>query len=171
MPGHATSASEQEGTAMLTTLNQLTGLPVIWHGGVVGQVERGVMDAQAHCLAGLIVRHGLRSAKWIPLQQISLLGRYCVVTDRRPVRLPTTLPPVTSRVYLTNGSLAGWVTDALLCRETQSVEALEISESLLGRLMGQRRYAAVYQVEQGKAVIPELLSWAEFRRRYEEEKE
>ena len=42
--GHATLANEQEGSAMLMTLNQLTGLPVVWQGSVVGQVDRGVMD-------------------------------------------------------------------------------------------------------------------------------
>ncbi|MBO5502396.1 MAG: hypothetical protein J6K73_14730 [Clostridia bacterium] len=155
---------------MLTTLNQLTGLPVIWQSNVVGQVERGVADEHARCLAGLIVRHGLGAARWIPARQISLLGQRCVIINSRPACLPAVLPAVANRVYLTNGSLAGLVTDAMLSRETQRIEALEISESLLGRLMGQRRYAVVYQVEQGRAVVPELLSWAALRQRFEEER-
>lgn len=159
---------------MLMTLNQLTGLPVVWQGSVVGQVDRGVMDGQAKRLMGLIVRHGLGAAKWVPSQDISLIGQRCVVAVTRPVRLPQQLPPATSRVYLPNGSLLGQVTDALLCRETQRVEALEISESLLGCLLGQRRYAAVYQIGPGvagKAVVSALLSWAELMEYIKEERE
>lgn len=159
---------------MRMTLNQLTGLPVVCQGRVVGQVDRGVMDAQAKRLMGLIVRHGLGAAKWVPSQGISLIGQRCVVAVTRPVRLPSQLPKGTSRVYLPNGSLLGQVTDALLCRETQRVEALEISESLLGCLVGRRRYATVYQIgrgEAGKAVVSSLLSWAELMENSKEEKE
>lgn len=159
---------------MLMTLNQLTGMPVVWQGSVVGAVDHGVMDAKAQQLLGLIIRRGLGAAKWVPSQGISLMGQRCVVAQQRPVRLPEMLPPAVCRVYLTNGSLAGQVTDALLCRETQRVEALEISESLLGCLMGQRRYAVAYQVGQqdaGKAVVSDLLSWAELKQRFKEERE
>ena len=79
-----------------------------------------------------------------------------------------------SRVYLPNGSLLGQVTDALLCREAQRVQALEISESLLGHLMGHRRYATDYQMgheDTGKAVVSTLLSWAELMESFKEERE
>ena len=159
---------------MLMTLNQLTGLPVVWQGSVVGQVDRGVMDDQARQLLGLIIRHGLGAAKWVTSRSISLIGQRCVVTAMRPLRLPQQLPSVASRVYLPNGSLLGQVTDALLCRETQRVQALEISESLMGHLMGRRRYAMDYQMgheDTGKAVVSALLSWAELMESFKEERE
>lgn len=158
---------------MLITLNQLTGLPVVWQGSVVGHVDHGVMDAGAERLMGLLIRRGLSAAKWVPSQGISLMGQRCVVARSRPLRIPTALPAMIDRVYLTNGSLAGRVTDVLLCRETQRAQALEICESWLGCLLGQRRYAVAYQIGRhdgsaGNAVVPELLSWAELRQRFEE---
>ena len=161
---------------MLMTLNQMMGMPVVWQGNVVGQVDRGVTDADASRLMGLIIRYGLGAAKWVPSQGINLIGRRCIVASLRPIRLPGQLPPVANRVYRTNGCLLGEITDAVLCVETQRVMALEVSESLLGRLRGQRRYAVDYRIGRtgasaGQAVVTSLLSWAEIQRRFKEERE
>lgn len=161
---------------MWMTLNQLTGLPVVWQGKVAGHVDHGVIDPQSSRLKGLIVRHGLGAAKWVPSQGIEWIGRDCILSRMRPAAQPESLPSAFRRIYLTNGSLLGQVTDVLLRLENHRVVALEVSESLTERLLGRRRYAVEYRLqtdgrEAGKAIAGDLLSWAELMSRFKEERE
>ena len=41
---------------MLTSLERITGMPVVWKDQQVGLVEQAVADADAHRLCGLIIR-------------------------------------------------------------------------------------------------------------------
>ena len=158
---------------MLMMLDQLTGMPVVWQGRLVGMVEHGVTDDQASRLMGLIIRHGLRAAKWVPSHGISLIGRHCVAIAVPPGRMPLQLPQRVSRMYREDGSLLGVVTDAVICVESCQIKALEISESLVGRILGQHRYAVEYhiaaEVSGGYQVVAStLLTLAELSSRLEE---
>ena len=158
---------------MLMMLDQLTGMPVVWQGRLVGMVEHGVTDAQASQLMGLIIRHGLRAAKWVPSHGIHLIGQHCVAIAVQPYRLPLKLPQRVCRMYRDDGSLLGVVTDAVLCAETCQIKALEISESLLDRFRGQQRYAMEYRIGSetpggNQAVASTLFTLAELSKRLEE---
>ncbi|MBE5802357.1 MAG: hypothetical protein E7319_08730 [Clostridiales bacterium] len=159
---------------MLTTLNRLVGLPVIWQGKQMGLVERGVPDTQANHLSGLVIRRGMRAAKWVPSQAVTMIGQQCVMVRGKPKRIPRDLPEPMKRVYLVDGQCVGEVTDAVVGADSLRVYALEISSGPLYRLMGQRMYAADYRVRQeklhtGEVVAPRLLSWAEMERMLQEE--
>ena len=123
---------------MLMMLDQLTGMPVVWQGRLVGMVEHGVTDAQASRLMGLIIRHGLRAARWVPSHGISLIGRNCVAIAVPPGRLPLQLPQRVSRMYREDGSLLGVVTDAVIASpETVTAAAkLGLSPEQLGMKLG-----------------------------------
>ena len=43
---------------MLTSLNRMVGLPVVWQDRQLGYVERAVPDARARRLSGVVVRKG-----------------------------------------------------------------------------------------------------------------
>lgn len=131
---------------MLMMLDRLTGMPVVWQGKLVGLVDHGVTDAQAVQLMGLVIRHGLHAARWVPSQGIDLLGLHCVAISMHPMKLPLQLPKKVGRIYRDDGSLLGMVTDAVLCMETRRIKALEVSESLYGRLLGRHRYAMNYRI-------------------------
>lgn len=157
---------------MLMMLDQLTGMPVVWQGKLVGMVEHGVTDAQASQLMGLIIRHGLHAAKWVPSHGISLIGRHCIAIAIPPGKIPLQLPQRVSRMYRDDGSLLGVVTDAVICMETCRIKALEISESLAGRILGQHRYAVEYHIGVGvpggnRFVTNTLLTLAELSSRLE----
>ena len=46
---------------MLTSLNRMVGLPVVWQDRQLGYVERAVPDARARRLSGVVVRKGILS--------------------------------------------------------------------------------------------------------------
>ena len=51
---------------MLTSLNRIAGMPVIWQDRQIGCVERAIADASARRLRGLVIRKGIGLARWLP---------------------------------------------------------------------------------------------------------
>lgn len=150
----------------MTTLNRLTGLPVIRQGRLAGYVDRAVTDKPFKQLNGLIIRRGLGMARWVPACQVEWIGEQSILVGAKPAPVPRDLPEMISRVYLTDGRLMGEVTDALLHPVLHCVVALEVCEGPLYRLMGQRQYALDYQArEDGGVVAAALLSWTDAEHR------
>ena len=157
---------------MLTSQNRLRGMPVVWQDRQVGYVERAVADAQARKLAGLVVRRGIGAARWAAGENVALLGENCVVLRSKPVRVPEQLYPEMGRAFLLSGECAGSVTDALICKRDLRIRALEICQSPIKHLMGQRGYAVQFQPgrspEEGGVVAVQLLTWAQVKQHLKE---
>lgn len=159
---------------MLTTLNHLVGLPVVFQGEQIGQVERCVADKSSAYLQGLIIRQGLGGAKWVPSHLLETLGRRCVIIRGQPEAMPGRFAGEPKLLYLTNGQLAGEITDVVLADQSLRVVALEVSAGLLQRLTGQRQYATEYHIRRtgsrcGEAVASGLISWVEMNERLKED--
>ncbi len=159
---------------MLTTANHLVGLPVVFRGEQIGQVERCVADQEAAFLRGLIVRHGMGGAKWVPSRLVDTMGRQCILVRGRPEAMPGWVPEEPKLLYLTNGQLAGEITDVVLTEPDWRMVALEVSAGLLQRLTGRRMYATEYHIRQSggrcrEAVASGLVSWAEMNQQLKEE--
>ncbi len=120
------------------SLGRMTGLPVVTDGKLLGRVERGVLDADAHTLRGLVVRKGLGAARWVPRGNIAVLGVACVLVQGAPQRLPKDCAPALAHVYGTSGEMLGMVTDVLVSPDSLRVTGLEISFGPLYHLLGQR---------------------------------
>ncbi len=148
---------------MLTSLNRMIGLPVIFGGRLLGSVERAVADTGARRLSGLVLRRGLGAARWIPAEGVELIGKKSVLIRSKPTRFPNRKEAVGRIAILTTGERIGEVTDALLMGDSLKLIALEISPGPLYRLMGRSAYATSYEERaDGRAVIvPRLITWAE----------
>lgn len=150
---------------MLTSLNRLTGLPVVWRDRHMGYVERAVADLGHMCLDGVVVRRGFGSARWVPRDAILLAGRQSVVLRERPVRMPETGAEAIRRAFLTSGCCVGEVSDVIIHGDTLRIAALEVSQGPIYRLMGRCAYAPGYRVseygEPGGVVVPPLISWTQ----------
>ncbi|MBQ2700275.1 MAG: hypothetical protein IJF65_03860 [Clostridia bacterium] len=109
----------------MTSLKKLTGLPVVIKGQPMGRVEAGVLSPSGDRLLGLIIRSGLRGAKWIPEDQIMDLGGVCVLAQGLPQRLPRQQTPQPGPVWDPSGLRLGVVADVHL--NHLRVNALEIS--------------------------------------------
>lgn len=159
---------------MLTSLQKMIGLPVIWLDRQVGFVERAVPNAGNRRLSGIVVRRGLGSAKWAATDAIVMIGKRCVLLRQKPGRMPDGKEGALTRAYLTTGECVGEVADLVIAGETLRVMALEVSGGPFYRLMGQRAYAADYRVcdengRTGEVVVPKLMTWAELEQELGEE--
>ena len=72
----------------MTGLKKMMGLPVILNGKSAGSVLRGVLTEDGRSLRGIVIRGGLRGARWLPRDQITLVGKISIIADGRPKRVP-----------------------------------------------------------------------------------
>ena len=124
----------------------MVGLPVIVEGKAIGSVLRGVLTVDGRSLRGIVMRGGLLGARWLPRNQIALVGRVSVIAAGKPQRVPKDATYRLFRVTDGAGERLGSVTDALLHEETLRVAALEISAGPVDDLIDGRWYATAYQV-------------------------
>ena len=138
-------------------LGTLVGLPVVIGGEKAGMVEMGVLTQSGDELLGLVIRKGLRGAKWLKKDQILSLGGVCVLAQGKPGRLPSQLPWGPGPVWDTCGLRLGRVTEVYL--EGMRTAALEISlgpweDWRFGRMVA-RTYTLIPQ-ERGMKVLTPL---------------
>jgi len=160
---------------MLTSLNRLIGQPVVWEGRQLGYVERAVADTKHRCLSGIIIRRGIGSARWAPLDGILMAGRLCVVLSAQPVRLPKQETADIRRAVFTSGQSAGEVCDVIIRADTLRIAALEVSQGPFYRLLGRCGYACAFGQSDGsradEVVVGPLLTWTQLLRQLGEEAE
>ena len=130
----------------MTGLKKMVGLSVIVEGKAIGSVLRGVLTVDGRSLRGIVMRGGLLGARWLPRDQIALVGRVSVSAAGKPQRVPKDATYRLFRVTDGAGERLGIVTDALLHEETLRVAALEISAGPVDDLIDGRWYATAYQV-------------------------
>lgn len=149
----------------MTGLKKMIGLPVIIDGQTAGSVMRGVLSRDGRTLRGLVMRGGIRGARWLPREQILLIGKLSVIADGKSKRLPRDSDYRLFRVSDSEGMRLGVVTDALLSEETLRVAALEISSGPLDDLTDGRWYATAFTVHPGASMghvtVPQ--QWEEVR--------
>ena len=152
------------------SLSRMVGMPVMYENRQVGCVESAMVDARGLRLDGVVIRKGIGAARWAGSAQIMQLCSRCVLLGSQPVRMPPRAQMHPGRVFLSSGACAGDVTDAFLSSRTLRISALEVCQGPLYRLVGQRAYAAQFQLqEDGNVVAQELLSWAQLVRQLGEE--
>ncbi len=138
----------------------MIGLPVIVNGRQRGNVLRGVLAEDGKSLRGLVIRGGLRGARWLSREQISLVGQISVIAKGKAGRVPKDAAYHLFRVTDPDGTRLGVVTDALFNEETLRVSALEISGGPLDDLIDGRWYATAYHVrpigEVGHVTVPAI---------------
>mgnify|MGYP002732572894 CR=1 FL=1 len=151
------------------SLRRLMGMPVVTRGKLTGWVERATLTADGRRLHGLVLRHGLGGAKWLPAAQLLQLGETSVLAQGAPQKLPREAQQRLGTVYHAQGLCLGLVSDALLHPERMTVLALEISYGPLYQLAGRSAYATEYSVRPAppraaadvarEVVISELKPW------------
>lgn len=130
----------------VTGLKKMIGLPVVFDGKAMGHVMRGVISRDGRSLRGVVIRGGLLGARWLPREEIALVGQVSVIANGKPRRLPRDASYRLFRVTDGSGQRLGIVTDALFHEETLRVAALEISAGPLDDLIQGRFYATAFQV-------------------------
>lgn len=143
----------------MTRLGSLVGLPAALEGRMVGRVEQAVLTPDGRSLRGLVLRHGLGSARWAAAGSIGVLGQVAVVLREKPVRPPKKADFMLTSVKDSAGLNLGRVTDVYINPETMQVVALEISlgvveELRLGRMLARQYVVRPTPEEPGQVLIP-----------------
>ncbi len=142
----------------VTGLRKLIGLPVVVDGKTAGSVLRGVLARDGRSLRGVVVRSGLRGARWLPAEKIAMLGKVSLLASGAPCRMPRDASYKLFRVTDTDGLRLGVVTDALVCEDTLRVAALEISTGPVDDLIAGRWFATAFEVraagDTGHVTVP-----------------
>ena len=136
----------------------MIGMPVMMDGKMAGSVLRGVLTEDGRALRGIVMRGGIKGARWLPREQISLIGDLSIIGKGKTCRVPKDAQYRLFRVSDAEGARLGIVTDALLNEETMHVTALEISGGPLDDLTEGRWYATAFTVrprgEMGHVTVP-----------------
>ena len=140
-------------------LGSLVWFPAVLEGRMVGRVEQTVLTQDGRSLRGLVIRHGMGSAKWAGCERICLLGEVSVILRGRPGRMPEGAGFALQRVKDADGLILGVVTDAYVNPCTFRVTALEISLGLVEELTCGRMLARAFAVspvpgEPGQVILP-----------------
>lgn len=130
----------------MTGLKRMIGLPVILNGQASGTVLRGVIEKDGRALRGVVIRNGLMGARWLPRNQITLLGQFSLIAEGKPAKVPKDASYRLFRVTDPDGERIGVVTDVLLNEQTLRVAALQISSGPLDDLIDGRWYATAFYV-------------------------
>lgn len=117
-------------------LSRVVGLPVIHGGRLLGHVEQALPDGEGKRLDGLMIRRGMRGARWASRESVGVLGEVSVILARLPGKVRKTREIAAPLVKDESGLTLGRVTDMWLDAGTLAVTALEIS---LGPLEDVRR--------------------------------
>lgn len=140
-------------------LGGVVGLPAALEGRMIGRVEQTVLSPDGRSLRGLVLRHGLSSARWAGAESIGVLGQVAVVLRDRPTRPPRHSDLLLTSVKDSAGLNLGRVTDVFIHPETLRVTALEVSlglveEVCLGRMLARRFVLRPTPEEPGQVLIP-----------------
>ena len=153
---------------MLTSVRRLIGMPVLLQNRKLGYVEHAYAGQEK--LEGIVIRHGIGSARWLPAEDILEMRRECVVASCKPSALPQLCPKRADRACGTDGRWVGEVSDWILFNNSPRFAAVEVSPGPIYRLMGHCGYACDFYRERlsGSVIVPRLLSWSQLKRLLEE---
>lgn len=136
-------------------LRGLIGMPVVCRGRRIGRLLRGELSGDMTRLQGIWVGAGLRGTRYIPSEELQLVGQVAVLADGRGERRRMTCKSLFRRAVSTEGTRLGAVTGAEIDELSFAVTALELSRGPWDDLMEGRlrvtRYTAAR--ENGEVVV------------------
>lgn len=139
----------------MRSVRGLIGMPVVCGGKRFGRVLRAELADDLTRLEGIWVGAGLREARFIPAEQLELIGSVAIHADGPGARRRMGPPPRLRRAVATDGRRLGAVTGAEVDELSFQVAALEVSAGIWDDLIEHRRRVRRYTVNRmsGEVVI------------------
>ena len=139
----------------MRTLRALTGMPVVCDGKRIGRLVQAELAADLKQLEGIWISAGLRGTRYIPSEELEMLGRVAIVAERPGRKGRMRARGLFMRAVSTDGSRLGAVTGAEVDELSFAVTALELSAGVWDDLARGRRRVTRYTVnrESGEVII------------------
>lgn len=135
-------------------------MPVVCRGKRVGRAIRAELSEDMTRLQGIWVGAGLRGTRYIPAEEIQMLGQVAIMADSLGTRRRMTASPLFQRATATNGIRLGAVTGAEVDEISLRVTALELSRGFWDDLLTRRQRISRFTASRDRGDI--IIDTAEF---------
>lgn len=142
--------------AMEKTLQSLQGLPVVCAGKRVGRVAQAALSDDLRRMDGLWVDAGLGGARFVPAEEIEVLGGVSVTVDAPGRREKPRRQPLFRRAVTTDGARLGAVVGARVDTATFQVTSLTVSTGYWDDLLSGRLDVRHFAVTERGEVVADL---------------
>lgn len=135
-------------------IRNLIGMPVILHRQKIGRLIQADLSGDLKRMEGIWVDSGLKGTRYIPAEQLSMIGERAIMADHRGKRVKCTPKPLLYRAISTDGSRLGAIVGAEVDELSFLVQALELTCGFWDDLVdGRRRVEDYNAVPGGNEVI------------------
>lgn len=134
-------------------LRNMIGMPVVCRIRRIGRLVQAELSCDLTRLEGVWVECGLRGTRYIPAEQLSMIGEKAVMADSRGQRRRIDAKPLMKRAVSTGGTRIGAIVGAEIDEISFLVSALELSLGFWDDLQGGRRLVTRYNVQGQQVVI------------------
>ena len=139
----------------MRTIRAMIGMPVVCRSRRIGRMIQADISGDLRTLSGIWVDAGIRGIRYIPAEDLEMLGSIAIMTDSCGKRKRLTSSPMFHRAVSTDGRRLGAVTGAEIDPLSFAVEAVELSCGVMDDLVSGRRRICAFTVNRdtGEVVI------------------
>ena len=134
-------------------LRNLIGMPVICHRRKIGRLVQAELSPDLKRMEGVWVDCGLRGTRYIPAEQLSMIGERAVLSDSRGRRRKCNVHSMLRRAVSTDGARLGAIVGAEVDELSFLVSSLELTRGFWDDLRGGRSRVEHYNAQAGGAEI------------------
>jgi len=134
-------------------IRSLTGMPVICRRQKIGHLVQADLSDDLKRMEGIWVDSGLKGTRYIPAEQLGMIGRMAVIADSRGLRRRCSPKPLLHRAISTDGSRIGAIVGAEVDELSFLVDFLELSRGIWDDLAFGRIPVDRFSVQQGSVIV------------------
>ena len=142
-------------------LRNLIGMPVLCQRQKLGRLVQVELSDDLARLEGVWVDGGLKGTRYIPSEQLEMIGEVAILADSRGARRRCTARPLLMRAVSTGGERVGAIVGAEVDELSFQVRALELTHGFWDDLNAGRTRVERYTAQPEKSMVIVLESTEE----------
>ena len=139
-------------------LRNLIGMPVLCQRQKLGRLVQVALSDDLARLDGIWVDGGLRGTRYIPAEQLGMIGEVAVMADSRGARRKCTARPLLMRAVSTGGERIGAIVGAEVDELSFQVRALELTRGFWDDISAGRTRVERYTAQPERNIVVVLDS-------------
>ena len=134
-------------------IRSMIGMSVICRGRRIGRLVQAELSPDLKHMEGIWVDCGLRGTRYIPAEQLCMIGEKAVIADHRGKRKKCNAASMLYRAVSTDGSRIGAIVGAEVDEISFMVRALELTRGFWDDLYSGRERIEAYCMQSSRVVI------------------
>ena len=134
-------------------LRNLIGMPVLCQRQKLGRLMQVELSDDLVRLEGIWVDGGLKGTRYIPSEQLGMIGEVAVLADSRGARKRCTARPLFVRAVSTGGERVGAIVGAEVDELSFQVRALELTHGFWDDLSDGRSRVEHYTAQPERSIV------------------